>query len=443
MDAHGIPCDPKECPQSPTSDKVLTESPVEEKELEARYRWQFDQSEELYGGDGCSAIDRKLDVLFGSESLGQSRALRIPEKWFDESKDLDSATGFDQSSQRSAVQSKGFSPRSEAAGVGYQLNLQNRALKQLIIHANLMVIHLDREQPFFEIQDCSRAENGILDPSNPNLAAYTWSRSDVPNDGLTIDRALYAVLTCPSLDSTSELDCERVVGAALAKLFNTPSYLRYSETLLQYPYCLGCCTSNASPDHATQMAQVKDVPNGTLLQKLDYCRPLIMAAECKREAKWSSNRPVHWQKSAAQLASAYQPTLQMFIIDLVMKYKDLETGTWSDEFDPFNGAPIPEHMFLLGVIYDADGVQIYSFSPRYELKGRETKTVSWGFRCRLVPARMDLKKCFTADHRIIRRSMAALALLTVKEWGHYLTWLLTGRLNDNKDYTVRIPGGLH
>ncbi|KAL6299367.1 hypothetical protein BKA93DRAFT_829937 [Sparassis latifolia] len=273
-------------------------------------------------------------------------------------------------------------------------------------------------------------------PQNPQRPLFDLSADQTASAGPALDLRLYdshnahssrvlsmettvlKLLAFPGIQNTiSEMDVERQIGSILTGIFNIRGCTTYSSTALKYPTILGCFGSYSRPDVACQIS-VERLPG------IKFCRPLVLAGEARRpqnrvpqkdapsgSATPSDESPVRLPRPALKLAWAFQPTLELFIMDLITRYGNPSENTWKKEWDPLANAAIPSHMVVFGIVYDKNGIVVYSYAPTYSVSNGKVK---WGFECRQVSPEHEY--CFNGEYSVYKRALLLRALLAIVGW---------------------------
>ncbi|KAI0316398.1 hypothetical protein OF83DRAFT_1127187 [Amylostereum chailletii] len=86
-----------------------------------------------------------------------------------------------------------------------------------------------------------------------------------------------------------------------------------------------------------------------------------------------------------ELAKLFQPTLQLFVMDLTARFQ-IEEGKWRPEWNPLRPGireiempRVPEKYFVYGMNYDDASYSVYGFFPRYTVSN--SGRVEWSFCC--------------------------------------------------------------
>ncbi|KAL6299364.1 hypothetical protein BKA93DRAFT_931532 [Sparassis latifolia] len=345
--------------QSNTSRKVHESranpsgSNVSQSQLEKVYRWTF-----FKGRAGESAplrlvMDNIEAILLDRKSVARSGTIKIPDVWL-----ADTNIGIDNPSPFQMLRK----------ALLFYLEYANKE------HIKYQGSHKTTPPPFD-----LKGNQGTSDKSTLDLSLYD-SDNVHASGALSIEWTMLKLLAFPGAPNTiSEMDVERHIGSILTGIFNVRGCTRYSSTTLKYPTILGCFGSYPRPHTACQISAEQ-------LPGIKFCRPLVLAGEAKKQQNYvpqedapsgSANphgKPqVRLPRPASQLAWAFQPALELFIVELITKYKNPGGKTWKEEWDPLAYAPIPSHMVVFGIVYDKDGLVIYSYSPTYKvLDGKST-----------------------------------------------------------------------
>ncbi|OBZ67080.1 hypothetical protein A0H81_12883 [Grifola frondosa] len=379
----GIPTDPRPRKKLMTSAQCdedieiyITTMNVIREDLTKNYRWQFYNEHEVGISayiEGYTPALRTLDLLFlKNREFISKGGLKMPKEW--------------------NVQNE------ERGGSVTRSSLARQALVGYLKWLNEINVTVRRRAVLFEFDDIAGPDSDAVEQTNRTLSPG-------------IERTLMKIFDLRGLRYRAlEMDAERQVGSTLAGVFDIPLCTRIRNKPLCYPTVLGCFGSYARPSLVCQLYD-------THRDRLALCRPILLVGEAMRTISYDHARFDDNNKDilavAARLACAVQPTLQLFMIHLTMKYRHSD-GTWDPQWDPFTGAKIPEHMVVFGIGYNQEGILIYAFFPRYILN-KQTRTLEWGFGCR----EMTTSHRFSFDRHSIAgagRVELCRSILTIMDW---------------------------
>ncbi|GBE84400.1 hypothetical protein SCP_0603790 [Sparassis crispa] len=324
----------------------LTASNVSQNQLEQVYNWTFSKGRVGESVPLRHVTRHAVKILIGETSAANSSTIKIPDAWL----------------ANRQVQINEASP----------FRMLRKTLLLYLEYANEEHIKYregldEAPTPLFDLSgDRKTGAESILDLS-------LYDSENVHSSGaLSIECAMLKLFGYPgTLKTISEMDVERHIGPILSGIFNIPGCAGLSSTILKYPTILSCFDSYPRPDHACQISAER-------LPGIKFCRPLVLAGEARRPQSRvpqvedtpsgsASNSRVKFPRPASQLAWAFQPTLELFIMDLVTKYRNPGGKTWKKEWDPLANAAIPSHMVVFGIVYDTDGIIFYFYSPTYKV----------------------------------------------------------------------------
>ncbi|KAL6299365.1 hypothetical protein BKA93DRAFT_829936 [Sparassis latifolia] len=377
----------------------LTASNVSQSQLEQVYNWKFYSN---YIGDSSQRISQLVTdhierLLIVRASSARSGIIKIPKEWCTDTN----------------VEVNEASPS----------QILRKALRLYIEYANEE--HINNEMPLPPPFDLTGDQSSSAEPVLVTLDLSLYDSHNAHSSrALSMEWTILKLLAFPGTqDSISEMDVERHIGSILTGLFNIRGCTRYSSTALKYPTAFACFGSYPRPDAACQIS-------GKELPTIKFCRPLVLAGEAKRRpspvlqevapsgsAIPSDESPVRLPRPASQLAWAFQPTLELFIVDLVTKYRNPDGKTWKKEWNPLAKAKaaIPGQMVVFGIIYDKNGIVIYSYAPTYKVSNGK---VNWGFECRQVST--EHEHCFNGEYSVYKRALLLRALLAIVSWSDQL-----------------------